>query len=164
MLVTQQTTKSEISGQPACRVTRILSRCGIGAMALLLAAAVGVTARAEAGGQERSTGSGVYTDAQASRGATVFNSTCAVCHADDLSGNELGPPLAGSGFLAYWKDLSLADLMQVMSISMPQDNPGSLDPSEYIELIAFMMQKSDFPSGSEELTEDALGEIMIKVE
>lgn len=129
-------------------------------MALLLTAAVGVTAS----GQERSTGSGVYTDAQASRGATVFNSTCAACHAEDLSGNEMGPPLAGSAFLEYWQGLSLADLMQVMSISMPQDNPGSLDSPQYIEIIAYMLEKSGFPSGTEDLTEDALGEIGITVE
>lgn len=132
-------------------------------MALLLAAAVGVTLSARAGGQEQSTASGVYTDAQASRGAAVFNSTCATCHADDLSGNELGPPLAGSAFLAYWKDLPLSDLLMVMSFSMPQDNPGSLESSQYIDVIAYMMQKSEYPSGSEELTEDALGDILIKV-
>ena len=160
----QQTTKSGISGQPACCSTRILSWCGIGAMALLLTAAVGVTVSAEAGGQERTTGSGVYTDAQASRGATVFNSSCAACHAEDLSGNEMGPPLAGSPFLEYWQDLSLADLLQVMSTSMPQDNPGSLDQPQYIEIITYMLEKSGFPSGSEDLTEDALGEIVITVE
>ena len=114
--------------------------------------------------QEQSTWSGVYTGAQASRGESVYGSGCAVCHGDDLAGSEMGPGLAGSSFTSFWDGLSLGDLYQVMSVSMPQDNPGSLDVSEYVDVIAYMLQESEFPAGDAELTEDALGQITIQAE
>ena len=114
--------------------------------------------------QEQSTWSGVYTDAQASRGEAVYHSSCAVCHGDDLSGGEMGPGLAGSSFLNFWDGLSLGDLYMVMSVSMPQDNPGSLDPAEYVDVIAFMLQQSEFPTGDDELSEGALGDVAIQAQ
>ncbi len=116
--------------------------------------------------QEKLTWSGVYTDAQASRGEATFTSTCAVCHGEDLGGGEMGPGLAGSAFLEFWDGLSLGDLLLVMSVSMPQDNPGSLETAEYVDVIAYMLQKSEFPSGSEELPADeaGLGDVMIQAE
>jgi quinoprotein glucose dehydrogenase len=114
--------------------------------------------------QEQSTWSGVYTSAQASRGESVYNSGCAVCHGDDLAGSEMGPGLAGSSFLNFWDGLSLGDLYQVMSVSMPQDNPGSLETTEYVDVIAYMLQESEFPTGDAELSEEALGGITIQAQ
>ena len=114
--------------------------------------------------QAQSTWSGVYTGAQASRGASVYNSSCAVCHGDDLAGGEMGPGLAGNSFLSFWDGLSLGDLFQVMSVSMPQDNPGSLETAQYVDVIAYMLQESEFPTGDGELSEAALGDITIQAQ
>ena len=144
---------------------------GASAGFLLLGTVVGlhgmpVSLASGAAVQERSTWSGVYTEAQASRGQATFTATCAVCHGDDLGGGEMGPGLAGSAFLEFWDGLSLGDLLLVMSVSMPQDNPGSLETAEYVDVIAYMLQRSEFPSGSEELPADeaSLGEVMIQAE
>ncbi len=99
----------------------------------------------------------MYTDAQAARGETVYNANCAVCHGDNLGGNEMGPELAGGSFVGFWDGLSLGDLFMVMSVSMPQDNPGSLGTSQYVDVIAYMLQRSEFPSGSAELPADQDG-------
>ena len=127
-----------------------------------LCAAVLACAAMAAGGpvaaqEGQSTWSGVYTDAQAARGEDVYNGSCAVCHGDDLAGSEMGPGLAGNSFLGFWDGLSLGDLFMVMSVSMPQDNPGSLDTAEYVDVIAYMLQRSDMPTGSEELPADQDG-------
>ena len=114
--------------------------------------------------QEQSTWSGVYTGAQASRGESVYNSSCAVCHGDDLAGSEMGPGLAGSSFLNFWDGLSLGDLYTVMSVSMPQDNPGALEVAEYVDVIAYMLSESEFPTGEAELSEEALGGITIQAQ
>lgn len=114
--------------------------------------------------QEQSTWSGVYTSAQASRGEDVYHSSCGVCHGDDLSGGEMGPGLAGNSFLSFWDGLSLGDLYQVMSVSMPQDNPGSLDVAQYVDVIAYMLERSEFPTGDNELSEDALGDVTIQAQ
>ena len=129
--------------------------------------ASGVAGGASGGGralQEQSTWSGVYTGAQASRGEGVYNSSCAVCHGDDLAGGEMGPGLAGNSFLSFWDGLSLGDLYQVMTVSMPQDNPGSLDTGQYVDVIAYMLQESEFPTGDGELSEAALGDITIQAQ
>lgn len=119
-----------------------------------------------AAAQDKTTWDGVYTDGQASRGETVYTANCAVCHGDDLSGGEMGPGLAGSSFVEFWDGLSLGDVYQVMSVSMPQDNPGSLEISQYVDVIAYMLWRSEYPSGSDELPADeaGLGEVMIKAQ
>ena len=61
----------------------------------------------------------------------------------------MGPGLAGSSFLEFWDGLSLGDLYQVMSVSMPQDSPGSLEFSQYVDVIAYMLQKSEYPAGGD---------------
>ena len=107
---------------------------------------------------------GVYTEAQATRGAEVYQASCAFCHGEDLMGNEMGPGLAGSGFLQYWSGLSLADLRNVMVTSMPQDNPGGLEPSQYADVLAYLLQKSEFPAGSVEVPEDGAGLEGVQIE
>ena len=128
---------------------------GLCAAALVCAAAAAGSRVAAQEGQ--TTSSGVYTEAQAARGEAIYNSSCAVCHGDNLGGSEMGPELAGGSFVGFWAGLSLGDLYQVMSISMPQDNPGSLDTAEYVDVIAYMLQRSEFPAGSEELPADLDG-------
>jgi mono/diheme cytochrome c family protein len=127
---------------------------GLCAAGLICAAFVSTGLAAQEG---QSTWSGVYTDAQAARGETVYNANCAVCHGDGLAGSEMGPELAGGSFVGFWDGLSLGDLFMVMSVSMPQDNPGSLETAQYVDVIAYMLQRSEFPSGSEELPADQDG-------
>ena len=75
----------------------------------------------------RTTWSGVYTDAQAKRGETMYGKTCASCHAPDLSGVGQSPPLAGKDFNSDWNDTSMSDLFERIRVSMPADAPGSLN-------------------------------------
>lgn len=155
MATHQNQTISSISGR--------VPRWAVAGLALALAAGwPGAAATALA--QEQSTWSGVYTDAQATRGESVYNASCAVCHGDDLSGSEMGPGLAGNSFLTFWEGLSLGDLYQVMSVSMPQDNPGSLSPAEYVDVIAYMLQRSEMPAGDSDLGADALDGVTIQAE
>ena len=107
---------------------------------------------------------GVYTEAQAARGAEVYRVHCGFCHGEDLMGNEMGPGIAGSGFLQYWYGLSLADLRTVLVTSMPQDNPGVLEPSQYADVLAYLLQTSEFPAGSVELSEDGAGLEEVQIE
>ena len=38
---------------------------------------------------------------------------------------------------------------------MPRDDPGSLEESVYIDIVAYVLQQNAFPSGAEELKSDA---------
>ena len=110
--------------------------------------------------------SGVYTEEQASRGEEVFLARCAFCHGEDLAGSEMGPVLKGSAFIEFWAGLSLADLINVITTSMPQDNPGGLDAAQYADVLAYILQQGEYPAGSTEIPADGSGleEIEIKTE
>lgn len=104
----------------------------------------------------------VYTGQQAERGKTQYSPNCSSCHMIDLSGTAQAPPLAGPVFLLRWEGRSVADLFSKIS-TMPPDNPGSLSPEAYLDIVAFLLQSNDFPAGQEELktnTEALQGNIL----
>jgi quinoprotein glucose dehydrogenase len=94
--------------------------------------------------------SGVYTDAQAKRGETVYKGTCAACHGPALAGDQ-GPALVGKDFIAEWKDMSLGDLLEEVQVTMPQNAPGSLMPTEYADALAYVLSMNKYPAGMAEL-------------
>jgi mono/diheme cytochrome c family protein len=115
-------------------------------LSLALAAAAGLTL-APAGAQS----TGVYSAAQAATGAGAYAASCAACHGVHLEGIA-GPSLAGDAFLARWTGKTASDLNDFVSALMPQDNPGSLKPDEYLALLAFILQQNKYPAGPSALT------------
>jgi hypothetical protein len=90
----------------------------------VLALAAGI-----AGAQARiSVWDGVYTDAQAERGHTLYMQNCSRCHGADLSGTFEIPPLVGR-FMPYWSGSTLYALFDYVSTAMPLDHPGALGPA-----------------------------------
>src|SRR5579872_2551511 len=69
---------------------------------------------------------GVYSDAQAGRGAALYQTACASCHGDKLQGKGQTPALMGSDFVMDWTGMTVGDLFDKMQTSMPADKPGSL--------------------------------------
>ena len=108
--------------------------------------------------------SGVYTEEQAGRGQEVFLAHCAFCHGEDLAGSEMGPVLKGIAFIEFWAGLSLADLINVITTSMPQDNPGALNAAQYADVLAYMLQQGDYPAGSAEIPADGSGLEAIEIQ
>ena len=104
--------------------------------------------------QGKTTADGVYSDAQAARGEAVYGKACTGCHQADLSGDGQTPALTGKEFNGDWNDLSLGDLFDRTRISMPADKPGSLQPAEVADVIAFLLKKGRFPAGPAELPAD----------
>ena len=43
-----------------------------------------------------------FTAAQATAGATAYQTACSNCHAADLGGRNEAPQLAGSNFIGLW--------------------------------------------------------------
>lgn len=103
----------------------------------------------------QTTWSGVYTDAQAKRGEAVYTDRCASCHGTDLAGIDQAPPLTGKDFNNDFNDLSANDLFERVRISMPADNPGTLDRQQVADVVAFLLSKDGFPAGEHELATDA---------
>jgi mono/diheme cytochrome c family protein len=108
-------------------------------------------------------GSGVYSSAQAQRGAKLFADDCAMCHGSDLSGGA-GPPLSGKPFIGKWTGQTADDLHDVVATQMPLTAPGSLKPDEYLALVAFILSKNGYPAGSTALEKSKLKTITIKAQ
>lgn len=92
----------------------------------------------------RSVWDGVYTEEQAARGETVFKTSCSGCHdpADFTSDT----------FLGTWEASTAQDLFSVLQKTMPMDNPGSLPPQNYADVLAYFFRANAFPPGKDELS------------
>ena len=86
---------------------------------------------------------GVYTAEQATRGERTAYVNCFSCHtaADWTSSHFLDPT----------SDQRLGDLFQMISRQMPMDSPGKLSPTEYADVIAYMLKLQGAPVGEKEL-------------
>lgn len=113
------------------------------ATALWAAALVSVTMFA----QEKSVNDGVYTVAQAARGESGFAASCTTCH--DTS------RFMGEDFLSTWTGKSVHVLFDHVHTTMPEDNPGSLKPQQYADIVAFLLKLNEYPEGEEELPAEA---------
>jgi mono/diheme cytochrome c family protein len=95
---------------------------------------------------QKSVQDGVYTAAQADRGETLFGGSCASCHnPKDFTGKE---------FLDKWQGKPLFELFDTIKATMPMDSPGSLNPQQYADTVAYLLEMNAFPAGSDELKGD----------
>lgn len=94
---------------------------------------------------------GLYTAEQAARGKIAYDANCASCHMADLGGHEYAGPLAGEGFQLKWQDAGINELFGRMR-GMPLGKPGSLSREQYLDILAYALQKNGYPEGKTELT------------
>jgi mono/diheme cytochrome c family protein len=113
---------------------------------------------------------GVYTEAQAGRGAYSYPVACGKCHGYLLDGAPddpdmfSTPPIGGPKFLRNWNGRSLGALFEYTRTTMPFNNPGFLGDQEFADVLAYMLQQSGAPAGEVELEPDLerLGRIVIE--
>jgi hypothetical protein len=97
---------------------------------------------------------GVYTDAQAARGQSAYDTHCARCHRDDLAGyNSI---LKGSRFMQKFRESSLELLFDKTKTTMPRGAPASLSDTMYLDIVTYLLKENDFPAGTQELRLDDL--------
>lgn len=131
--------------------SRTILATGIAALALTAGTAIAQTPISA----RISIWDGVYTDAQAGRGRTLYMQSCSRCHGADLSGNFETPPLVGR-FMPYWSGSTLDALFDYVSTAMPLDHPGALGVGANTDIVAHILKSNDLPSGSKELSADRL--------
>ena len=93
-----------------------------------------------------STQTGFFTRSQASRGERRFQQLCSECHRT----NEITRIWFRGAIYE-----TAGDLMNVISTTMPEGNPGSLGSREYVDILAFLLRLNDYPAGEEELPPDS---------
>jgi mono/diheme cytochrome c family protein len=91
-----------------------------------------------------------FTKAQAATGAKVYKAECAACHGAKLSDGG-APKLAGADFLKKWSGNTLDDFHFIMSTTMPMTKPGALKESEYLSVLAYILQENGFKPGKDGL-------------
>lgn len=104
----------------------------------------------------RSVLDGVYTEAQAVRGKTTFGQRCGTCH----STTEFSAP----SFLRAWRGQPVSSLYTHIADRMPFDNPGSLEPREYTDVLAYLFSLHALPTGESELPADQAAQKRITIE
>jgi len=126
-------------------------RRAVSAVTLALLA-TGIVAVAQTPPPMRSVREGVYTSAQAQRGSAVYEEKCASCHTARMWGSD-------------WTRQSVWDLYNTISSYMPEDSPGSLNPQQSRDVVAYILKSNELPAGPAELPEsiEALKQIRIEL-
>ena len=113
-------------------------------------------ATAQQASAPRSTQSGVYSAEQAARGANVYAGMCRSCHTAESH--------TGATFEKLWAGHPLSDLFSYVSARMPKNEPGSLAPEEYADVLAYLLKMNGMPAGRSELAPDSAQLSIIKIE
>ena len=112
----------------------------------------------------RSIWTGVYSAAQAKRGAAFYADTCVRCHGDDLTGVDDAAPLVGATFLSRWNGQTMADLLEQTQKSMPKDDPRTLTRQQYVDMLAYLLKANAYPAGETELPREIEALKQIRIE
>jgi S-disulfanyl-L-cysteine oxidoreductase SoxD len=125
------------------------------ALGIFLAMAALVTAQAPAGAPKGTVWDGVFSKDQATRGRSAYAEHCASCHGGDLQGGE-GKRLVGDQFWTDWRETTVDYLLTRVSTGMPLSDDGraagTLSASTYEDLVAYILERNDFPAGTRHLT------------
>lgn len=89
---------------------------------------------------------GVYSTAQARRGESTHRKRCTECH------NAVA--YSGAAFRRLWAGRPVYEFWDQIRSTMPNDNPGSLKPDEYLDILAYVLRLNGYPAGENALPSD----------
>ena len=105
--------------------------------------------------QDKTVRDGVYSDAQADRGAKLFGQFCSGCHGPErFVGEQMKP----------WTGQTADVLFDAVRLNMPEDRPGSLTRQQYADVLSYIFRLNGFVAGTNELagTDDEMKSIRIE--
>ena len=70
----------------------------------------------------------------------------------------------GPTFASWWDRKPLSELYLFITTRMPKNEPGSLQPDEYVDLVAYLLKLNELPSGSDPLPADSVALKKIRIE
>jgi hypothetical protein len=98
----------------------------------------------------------VYSTKQVERGEIVYQTSCQSCHAKS--------EYTGDKFKTAWVSKTAYDVFDQIRTLMPDDNPGSLERQQYIDVVAYIFSLNAYPAGSNDLPADDDGLKKIKID
>ena len=122
--------------------------------ALVLIAAAGA-AEAQTAAEMRPASAGVYKEAQAISGDSLFQRNCIACHTPQFHADEQ--------FRMNWLGRTVYDLFKLLKTTMPEDNIGGMSDEDYTRVIAYILKLNGFPAGSDSLSADSLAQKRIRI-
>jgi len=140
------TQRSHQVGEAACREGVELRA------SLALLAVIGLAAGSVSGADD----AGVFSAAQAQRGAALYDAHCAPCHGVSLQGAS-AIALSGATFQARWADghHSVDDLFYIIRTLMPNNEPGSLARPQYLDIVTYILSVNGWTAGDHDLPLEA---------
>ncbi len=106
---------------------------------------------------------GIFTEAQAQRGQSLYAAKCASCHGQSLEG-ATAAPLSGSKFASKWNGKSVDDLYFITRTQMPYGAGGSLTDQQYLDIVVALLKGNGYAAGARELTMDAATLKQLKIQ
>jgi hypothetical protein len=64
----------------------------------------------------------------------------------------------GAVFAKWWRGKQLSELFAYVSQNMPKNDPGTLNPEDVADVVAYLLKMNAMPAGKTELPPD-LGEL-----
>lgn len=129
------------------------------AFAMMVSVVTAGAAKAQdtaAAAAERQATSGVFSTKQAERGEGVYKTSCQSCHSKS--------EYTGDKFKVAWVSKSAFDVFDQIRTTMPEDNPGSLERQQYVDVVAYIFSLNAYPAGADELPGDDDGLKKIRVD
>ena len=126
------------------------------ALAALIAGPVWAQDSAAAAPAERVATSGVFSQKQAERGEGSYKTVCQACHAKT--------EYTGDKFKTQWVSKTAYDVFNQIRTTMPDDNPGSLERQEYVDLVAYIFSLNAYPAGEADLPADDDGLKKVRID
>ena len=111
---------------------------------------------AAAAAAERPLTSGVFSQKQAERGEGVYKTSCQSCHAKS--------EYTGDKFKVAWVSKTAFDIFNTIQTQMPEDNPGSLERQEYVDVVTYIFSLNAYPAGENDLPADDEGLKKVKID
>jgi len=102
---------------------------------------------------------GVFSQSEVDRGLTAYNTHCSVCHGQNLTG--FGSVLIGGRFMDRWREDSLSNLFKMIRDTMPPGSRERLSDAQYVDILAYVLHKNDFPVGTTDFVPSEFDRILI---
>lgn len=107
-----------------------------------------------AAGTAQAQNTGPFTAVQAAAGAGLYQSTCAMCHGQDLQGTPTAPTLSGTGFMTRWGGRSAGELFRYIKTNMPPGSNSPLPDATVGNIVAQILQTNGATAGNQPLSPD----------
>jgi alcohol dehydrogenase (cytochrome c) len=97
-----------------------------------------------------------FSASQAAEGKKLYvEQQCSLCHGVNMLGSASAPALADSGFRSAWQGRSAGELFDCIKNTMPPGRAGALENSDYLRLLAAILEANGFAAGGAELSADS---------